>query len=136
VSLFDVCGVAGGFIYQLISRIIANSNAYASHHKKNNRFGGSVWKPITVKEMYHFLGMTLKMSIDNRELGGMTAYFCPPNEMKYGQVVSFRFKDSPLGLLTSCLSIAVAEFVPPFIQRWGHQRLEITATNCGPLLSR
>jgi hypothetical protein len=66
VTLLEACGVAGGFTYPLIKQITANSNAYANSHKKNNRFSGSVWKPITVEEMYRFLGMTIKMSIDNR----------------------------------------------------------------------
>jgi hypothetical protein len=48
-----------------------NSNAYANKHIKNNRFAGSVWKPIMTEEMFHALGVMTKMSIDNRQLGGI-----------------------------------------------------------------
>jgi hypothetical protein len=83
-SPLQACAVAGGFTYDLIKRITANSNAYASKSKgTDNRFAGSPWTPITVEEMYHALGIILKMSVDNRQIGGWGSYFNAPTEMKY-----------------------------------------------------
>jgi len=42
-----------------------------------NKFYGSDWKNITVKEMFHTLGMILKMNLVNICLGGLKAYFNP-----------------------------------------------------------
>jgi hypothetical protein len=42
-----------------------------------NKFYGSDWKNITVKEMFHTLGMILKISLVNICLGGLKAYFNP-----------------------------------------------------------
>ena len=42
---------------------------------EDGEFGGSKWSNISVQEMIRFHGMILKMSIDDRELGGYTAYF-------------------------------------------------------------
>ena len=33
--------------------------------------------------MFHALGIILKMSIDNRQFGGLETYFNPPPDMKY-----------------------------------------------------
>ena len=83
-TILGSCSVAGGFTYELMKRITANSNAYANRHKKENRFAGSLWKPILVEEMHHALGIILKMSIDNRQIGGINDYFSPPLELDYG----------------------------------------------------
>ncbi len=80
-TVLEAFGVAGGFTYELIKRITANSNAYASKNLKGSNFAGSFWHPISVEEMYHFLGIILKMSIDNRQVGGYHAYFSPPMEL-------------------------------------------------------
>ena len=80
----EACGVVGGFMYDLIKCITANSNAYADRKKRNNHFAGSVWSPISVEEMYHALGIILKMSIHNHQIGGWASYFHPPSKMKYG----------------------------------------------------
>jgi hypothetical protein len=69
--VLQACVVAGGFTYQLIKRISANLNAYANGHKNGNRVGGSLWKPIQVEEMYHALGIILKMSINNQQIRGI-----------------------------------------------------------------
>ncbi len=83
-TCLEACGVAGGFTYQLIKRITANSNAYVDKIKVGNRFFGTIWTPITVQEMYRALGIILKMSIDCRQLGGIQSYFSPPREILSG----------------------------------------------------
>ena len=69
----------GGLSYNFFKGLTANSNEYA---RKNGTdmdgrivFAGLAWKNITVKEMIRFHGMVLKMSIDDRKLGGYEAYF-------------------------------------------------------------
>ena len=83
-TCLEACGVAGGFTYQLIKRITANSNAYVDRIKDGNRFAGTIWTPITVQEMFRALGIILKMSIDCRQLGGIQSYFSPPRELLSG----------------------------------------------------
>ena len=77
-TVLQMCGVAGGFTYKLIKRITANSNAYASRNLKGSNFAGNLWHPIMVEEMYLFLGIILKMSMDSCQIGGIHAYFSPP----------------------------------------------------------
>ena len=43
------------------------------------KFVGSSWRIITVEEMYHAYGISLKISIDNHQLGGINAYLSPPS---------------------------------------------------------
>jgi len=80
-TVLQACGVAGGFTYKLIKRITANSNAYASRNLKGSNFAGNLWHSITVEEIYHFLGIILKMSMGNYQIGGIHAYFSPPIEI-------------------------------------------------------
>ena len=49
--------------------------------KTGNQFAGSLWKPIHVQEMYRALGIILKMSIDNCQVGSLLSYFFPPHEL-------------------------------------------------------
>lgn len=73
-----------GMRNQLIKQITMNSNDYVNKWKVNNCFGGSIWKPIKVQEIYHGLGIILKISIDNCQLGGIISYFNPPQTMRSG----------------------------------------------------
>ncbi len=43
-------------------------------------FGGSKWENISTQEMIHWHGVILKMSIDNRKIGGYESYFSPPEK--------------------------------------------------------
>jgi len=54
-----------------------NSNAYVRARLVGNRFYGSDWKNITIAEMFHTLGMILKMSLVNIRLSGLKVYFNP-----------------------------------------------------------
>ena len=76
-TLLGACGIAGGFSYELLKCITMNSNAYVRARLVGNRFYGSDWKNITVEEMFHILGMILKMSLVNICIGGLKAYFNP-----------------------------------------------------------
>lgn len=54
----------------------ANSNQYAQYHmNEKGEFMGSSWCSISVQELVQFLGVLLKMSVDNRELGGYPAFY-------------------------------------------------------------
>ena len=75
--LGGVCGIAGGFSYELVKRITMNSNAYVRARFVGNKFYGSDWTNINVEEMFHTLGMILKMSLVNIRLGGINAYINP-----------------------------------------------------------
>ena len=76
-TLLGACRIAGGFSYELLKCITMNSNAYVRAQLVGNRFYGSDWKNITVEEMFHTLGMILKLSLVNIRLGGLKAYFNP-----------------------------------------------------------
>jgi hypothetical protein len=76
-TLLGACGIAGGFSYELLKRITMNSNAYVRARLVGNRFYGSDWKNITIAEMFHTLGMILKMSLVNIRLSGLKVYFNP-----------------------------------------------------------
>lgn len=82
--LLEAWGITGGLSYQLIMQIKANSIAYANKYKVNNCFDSCIWKPIKAHKMYHALGITLKMSIDNHHLDGIKLYFNPPQTMILG----------------------------------------------------
>ena len=45
------------------------------------KFAGSIWHPIKTHEMFRALGILLKMSLDNHQLGGYHSYFTPPVEL-------------------------------------------------------
>ncbi len=63
-TLLGAAEVCGGFSREFIKRLTAHSNHYAQEHMDGgNRFGGSKWLNIFVQDMYHFLGVILKMSI-------------------------------------------------------------------------
>ena len=87
-TVLRACRVADGFTYQLIKCIMANSNAYASKNLRGSNFAGNLWHPITVNEMYHFLRIMLKITIDSHQIGGFQAYFSPPVELFSAPVYS------------------------------------------------
>ena len=76
-TFLGACGIAGGFSCELLKCITINSNAYVGAQLVGNRFYGLDWKNITIEEMFHTLGMILKMSLVNICLGGLKAYFNP-----------------------------------------------------------
>ena len=72
----DAVAICGGMDYNFFKRLTANSNQHArSNLDDRRRFGGYLWRNITTEEMISFYGVLLKMSIDNRKLGGYRAYF-------------------------------------------------------------
>lgn len=67
--------VVGAIAYDFFCSLTANSNQYAQYHmNEKGEFRGSSWCNISVQEMAQFLGVLLKMSVDNRELGGYPAF--------------------------------------------------------------
>jgi hypothetical protein len=71
--------VCSGLTHEMIKRLMVQSNLYAKEVLKpqytHGRIEGSPWKKITIAEMYHFLGIMLKISISLLNLGGYEAYF-------------------------------------------------------------
>ncbi len=66
--------VCSGMDYEFFKHFTANWNEYARMHMNNDgQYAGTNWTNVTVEEMVRFLGVILKMSIDNRELGGYAA---------------------------------------------------------------
>jgi len=72
---------------QFVARLAANSNDYFWQHIKpklgRNTYGGLPWSDISIKEMYHFLGIMLKISLSTVDGGGYTAYFAPEDKVIY-----------------------------------------------------
>ena len=75
-TIMEYIAVAGGLDYDYFKRLTSNSNKYARRHINFSvEFGGLPWANITVEEMIRFLGCILKMSVDDRQLGGYCSYF-------------------------------------------------------------
>ena len=70
-------GKCGHMDIQFFRCIAAKSNQYACEHMDQTMlcFGGSKCNNIQLEEMIHFFGMVLKMSINDRRVGGYTEYF-------------------------------------------------------------
>ena len=93
-TIFECVSVAGGMDYEFFKRLTANSNEYARlHMSQDGEFGGSKWSNISVQEMIRFHGMILKMSIDDRELGGYTAYFTEEMSVNCSRSFSVKLTD-------------------------------------------
>jgi Transposase IS4 len=77
-----------GLDYDLVSRLARNSNEYARRYllpkDRNNRLQGSAFVNISTEEMYHFLGITLRISQSPLDSGGYHAYFTPYNKQVLG----------------------------------------------------
>jgi hypothetical protein len=76
---FQCLAICGGLDYDLVCRLARNSNEYVRHHllpkDRNNRLHGKAYANITAEEMYHFLGITLRISLSPVDYGGYEAYF-------------------------------------------------------------
>lgn len=81
----DCLGFAGGLDYKFIARLARNSNEYARKELVvNGRLHRHPWQLITTEEMYHFLGITLKISLSPIDGGGYEAYFRSANRVIHG----------------------------------------------------
>ena len=75
-TVLEYVQVCGGMDYEFFKWIKVNSNQYSRFNMNDlGDFGGSCWTNITVHEMIRVHGVLLKMSVDNRELGGYKSYF-------------------------------------------------------------
>jgi Transposase IS4 len=85
---FECLAVCGGLDYDLVSRLTRNSNEYARQHllykDRNRRLYGVPYMNITTEEMYHFLGITLRISLSPVDWGGYQAYFSSTNKSVFG----------------------------------------------------
>jgi Transposase IS4 len=85
---FECLGVCGGLDYDLVCRLASNSNEYARKYlvkgDRNCRMHGQPFINITTEEMYHFLGITLRISLSPVDWGGYEAYFSPNNRQVFG----------------------------------------------------
>ena len=69
----------GGLSYDLIKRLARNTNNYPRmelipNSPRRHVSGYRFWN-ITVSEMYRFLGILLKISLQHRDLGGYSSYW-------------------------------------------------------------
>ena len=84
---FECFSECGGFTSLFVARLAANSNDYYYHHIKpdlgRNRYCNEEWKDITTEEMYHFLGIMLKISLSTVDGGGYAAYFAEEDKVIY-----------------------------------------------------
>ena len=72
--------------YEFFKHITANSNEYTIMHMIiDGQFAGSNWTNVTVEEMVRFLGIILKMSINNRELRGYASFFTNRKSVNLGR---------------------------------------------------
>ena len=80
-----------------MKRLTANSNEYANNNLDplKRTFAGYAWHDITVEEMYRFHGVVLKMSIDDRNLGGYEAYFDDVIQINLSQDYNVKVSDFP-----------------------------------------
>jgi Transposase IS4 len=85
---FECLSVCGGLDYDLVCRLARNSNEYARKYllpkDRNSRLQGQPFSNITVEEMYHFLGITLRISLSPIDWGGYGAYFAAGNRKVLG----------------------------------------------------
>ena len=77
---FDWFSHVSGCDYEAVARLARHSNEYFDSYIKpdlgpNKRYHGIKWVPITVQEMYRFLGLLLHMSLNKIDGGGYKAYF-------------------------------------------------------------
>jgi len=77
---FECLSECGGLTAEFIARLAANSNDYFETHIKpslgrTQKYHGNIWKQISIEEMYHFLGICLKISLASIDGGGYAAHF-------------------------------------------------------------
>jgi hypothetical protein len=82
------------FDYEYVATLAANSNEYyrnvimKNKADRNNRFCGAKWHNIETSEMYHFLGIMLKISLLPVDGEGYNAYFRKRNKVVCGKIIS------------------------------------------------
>jgi hypothetical protein len=80
----ECVGFCGGLDYGFVARLTRNSNEfvrkYLSPSKQNVTLHGKAFKNITTEEKYHFLGITLRISLSPVDWGGYEAYFSETNK--------------------------------------------------------
>jgi Transposase IS4 len=85
---FECLEVCGGLDYEFVNRLARNSNEYVRKHllpkNRNGRLHGVPFVNITTEEMYHFLGITLRISLSPVDWGGYEAYFSSSNRRVMG----------------------------------------------------
>lgn len=82
---FNCFFAVSGVSYESVARLARNSNHYFDKmikprlNNRNNRYHHLAWKPITTQEMFRFLGIMLKISLQPMDAGGYKAYFSGNN---------------------------------------------------------
>jgi hypothetical protein len=94
-----LCGLNNAYV----AKLAVNSNEYVQNvllprmGVKNNRLCGIKWKKISMKEMYRFLGIMLKISVSPILDGeGYAAYFRQDNKVVCGVEIQDTLKDLPV----------------------------------------
>lgn len=95
-TVFECTQLCGGLSITFFKRLAANSNQYARlHMTPDGKFAGRTWRNISLEEMVRFHGVILKMSIDNRSLGGYESYFETNLQVNLGLDYMVTLKDYP-----------------------------------------
>ncbi len=78
-SPLEACAIAGELNREPMSHLLFHCNKYASSHlDESNQFCGYKWTNISVVEMYHFLGIILKMWLLFSDVNRYHLLWSPP----------------------------------------------------------
>jgi hypothetical protein len=88
----------------------------------------NLWHPITMEEMYHFLGIILNMSIDNIRLVDST----PISVLRLNPEIQQKFMVLQVGPQMWCWDIDLNKSMPPSTQKVAYHQWETNTTNYMP----
>jgi hypothetical protein len=82
--------------FDFLKLLTANSNEYGRQHMNDSGcFGGFSCSSIIVQEIIQFFGMVMKISVDNRQLGGFISYYMEQIAVNFSICYSVALKDYP-----------------------------------------
>jgi hypothetical protein len=96
------------------------------HMNEEGVFSGSDWKHISVEEMVNFLGIVLKISVDNKELGGYKSYFTQYLSVILSRTYYVELKDYAAWVMSLCHFMRIHASIHPMLV---NLRLETNTTS-------
>ena len=95
-NTMECIAICSGLDYNFFKRLTANSNQFARQHMNvEGNYTVSQWSNISVQEMIHFFGLILKMSVDDRQLGGYQSYFTKKRSINLSRYYAIELQDMP-----------------------------------------